>query len=288
MPAENVLVAPHRGKPVQVGDVLDDTVGAVRQRVSPVAHDLQKVEIVGLDVAHVGLDGLWPPNGIGAKVVPERHGQTIGLGARKNGRNTLDLVHHLSPNCPRRASSCLESSSICFFNSALDSGEASLQASAFCSASRRDERFFMLRLAISIPAALGAAGAVSSGCGTAGAGIAGWVCGTAGNGDRRSGNHRLWLRDRRNGNPQPRRKRGNSVVRQQDPSCPHDDSVAGLSFHVLLIEVVAGREFLQLLDVLRFVLLGDLLAVLLLGKLDLDALGGVVYDLHGLAIVRRR
>ena len=42
---------------------------------------------------------------------------------------------------------------------------------------------------------------------------------------------------------------------------------------------------LQFLDVLRLILLRDFLAVLLFGNLDLDALGGIVLDLHGLAIL---
>ena len=44
-----------------------------------VAHDLQEIEIVGLDVPHVILDRLRPGNGIRPKVIPEADRQTVGL-----------------------------------------------------------------------------------------------------------------------------------------------------------------------------------------------------------------
>src|SRR5262249_34099755 len=97
LPAEGVLVALQWLKPVEVRGAGDDARGRGRPRVAVVVHDLEEVQVVGLDVLDVGSDSPRAGDGLGTEVIQEGEGRRVRLPARQHRIDTLDLVHGEPP-----------------------------------------------------------------------------------------------------------------------------------------------------------------------------------------------
>ena len=78
---------------VQVGRRGDHARGELEARVAIVVHDFQKIQVIGLHVANVCLDGCGAGDVIGVEMVPERDGRPIRLAALDNGSDSFDFVH---------------------------------------------------------------------------------------------------------------------------------------------------------------------------------------------------
>ena len=61
-------------------------------RIAVVVHDLQEIEVVGLEVPDVSLDG-FGPEPRRAEVVPERKRRPIGSFACQHGMDACYFVH---------------------------------------------------------------------------------------------------------------------------------------------------------------------------------------------------
>ena len=88
-----VLVAVENRQLVEIAGPLDHAVAQRVARVAAVIHDLHEVEVIGLDVANVRLDGRWPDSALGAEVMPKRHGRPVRSPTLKDRDNTFCLVH---------------------------------------------------------------------------------------------------------------------------------------------------------------------------------------------------
>src|SRR4051794_31534648 len=77
LPPEGVLDAVEHLKSVEVLDAGEHARAVKRARVAVVVHDLQEVEVVGLQVAEVGPDRFRAGDGVGAEVVPEGDGRPV-------------------------------------------------------------------------------------------------------------------------------------------------------------------------------------------------------------------
>ena len=99
LPPEGVLIATKDFQAVKIVDLSDHPAGRRRARVAVVVHDLHKVEVVGLDVSDVGLDGRRSGQSTGTEMVPKRQGRPVRLASFEDGSDALNLIH--GPQPPR-------------------------------------------------------------------------------------------------------------------------------------------------------------------------------------------